>query len=106
MSTRNKSVKIRLTPAEKEQLLARCGEATLADYLRNLGLGQPESKPISGRKTTVDPLLLRQLAGIGNNINQIARAINTHSETRNLTELLTVFVAIESQLEEIKTQWS
>jgi hypothetical protein len=33
----------------------------------------------------VDPKLLRQLAGIGNNLNQIARLVNQHQHKQDST---------------------
>ncbi|WP_268916250.1 MobC family plasmid mobilization relaxosome protein, partial [Aeromonas caviae] len=37
---------------------------------------QPPSSARASTPPTIDPALLRQVAGIGNNLNQIARRIN------------------------------
>ena len=74
---RNKEIKIRLTDAEHRRLSElSCGKP-LAPWLRNLGLGEREfdfSEPAKA-----DPDLLRHLSAIGNNVNQIARAMNNQS---------------------------
>lgn len=98
MEKRTKEIKIRLTDQEHEQLLDRCENTYLAEWLRELGLGRCATK----RKKTpeVDPALLRQVAGIGNNLNQIARRLNqltglTPMQQTRLTVLLT---SLDSQL--------
>jgi hypothetical protein len=53
-----------------------------------------------------DPLLLRQLSAIGNNVNQIARLINTSwvtGERLQIVDVLTVLVLIEKHLDRIAT---
>ena len=53
-----------------------------------------------------DPLLLRQLSAIGNNINQIARTMHAAcitGEWLQTVEVLTVLVMIEKQLDRIAT---
>ena len=70
---RNKSIKIRVTNSEHEQLLMRANGNQLASWMRLVCLDQkvPRSFP------PVDPNLLFQIAQIGNNLNQIARKLNT-----------------------------
>ncbi|WP_139788775.1 plasmid mobilization relaxosome protein MobC, partial [Klebsiella variicola] len=43
---------------------------------RETCLGEKQTK--QSKVIEVDPKLLRQLAGIGNNLNQIARLVNQH----------------------------
>ena len=69
---RIKSIKIRVTDDELLALRERCGNASLAPWLRDLGLGVRKPR----RVPSVDPALLRQLAGAGNLLNQIARKLN------------------------------
>lgn len=66
---RKKEIKIRLTDAEFEELQSRRTK-NLAGWMRDLALG---SVPIR----QADPTLVRQVAKIGNNLNQIARYVNT-----------------------------
>ena len=72
---RTKEIKVRLTEAEHAQLLERSQKARLAEWMREYCLGAATKRPrVSPPK--VDPALLRQLAGIGNNLNQTARRLN------------------------------
>lgn len=49
-----------------------------AEHARITRLPTPQRRPKAlGRVSGVDPALLRQLAAIGSNVNQIARALNT-----------------------------
>jgi hypothetical protein len=71
---RTKFIKIRVNENELSEIKKRCTDKQLAKWIRNLCLGQ---KTKSNKKTpTADPALLRQLSGIGNNINQITRGLN------------------------------
>ena len=65
---------LRLTPAEKENLIAKAAEARLSvsQYL----LALSEQKKIYIAEGI--PELCRQLAKIGTNVNQIALVANTH----------------------------
>ena len=68
MDKRTKEIKIRLTENEHERLLARCDRAHLAEWLRSLGLGEHVLR--RRRVPDVDPALLRQVTGIGNNLKR------------------------------------
>ena len=72
---RIRSIKIRVSDAELERLREICPKAQLAEWMREqcLGVVQPQRRTPA---PTVDPALLRQLAGMGNNLNQIARHLN------------------------------
>ena len=77
MEKRTKEIKIRLTETEHQRLLDRCDRTHLAEWLRQLGLGEHTSR--KRRVPDVAPELLRQVSGIGNNLNQIARHLNQGS---------------------------
>lgn len=104
---RTKSIKIRVTDAEFEQLNANKGRAELARWLRELGL---ESG--AGRREIVHhqlpPEVVRNLAGIGANLNQIARILNTKvkagagSESLTNLDLMTQLVATERALNSVR----
>ena len=52
---------------------------------------------------TIDPALLRQLAGIGNNLNQIARKVNVAGMTPlERVQLLAALTAIGRELEGVR----
>lgn len=70
---RTREISIRVTSDELKSLHERCGEMTLAKYLRNLGLGAPAIKQ-------ADPDLVRALGRIGSNLNQMAKHANINKE--------------------------
>ena len=69
---RTLEVKIRLTETEWNELQQRKTKS-LAGWLRDLGLG---AAPIA----QADPELIRHVARIGSNLNQIARHANTQKQ--------------------------
>ncbi|MGL4602372.1 MAG: MobC family plasmid mobilization relaxosome protein [Plesiomonas sp.] len=101
MQKRIKEIKIRLTETEHQQLLDRCDRIHLADWLRSVGLGESKT---TRRKSlpTVDPLLLRKVSGIGNNLNQIARYLNQCGlSPQERVSLLAVLTSMDTQLTEL-----
>ena len=73
---REKVIKIRVSAEEFETLKFNSTKIQLAEWMREqcLGVVQPQRRTPA---PTVDPALLRQLAGMGNNLNQIARRVNS-----------------------------
>ncbi len=59
MEKRTKEIKIRLTETEHQRLLDRCDRTHLAEWLRQLGLGEHISR--KRRVPEVAPELLRQV---------------------------------------------
>lgn len=81
--------KVRLTVDEKIAwtIAADQSDKSLSDFIRMKVEGGHEKKIVA--KT--DPALLREIARIGNNLNQIARAVNTHKsdvEARQIAQAL------------------
>lgn len=98
---RTKEIKIRLTEQEYQALLDR-KKGELAVWIRTTCLDQdiPEPKKVK----TADPELLRQLAKIGGNLNQIAKATNTEQARGDIINLLRVtaeLATIREQLDEL-----
>lgn len=98
---RTKEIKIRLTEQEYQALLDR-KKGELAVWIRTTCLEQdiPEPKKVK----TADPELLRQLAKIGGNLNQIAKATNTEQARGDIINLLRVtaeLATIREQLDEL-----
>jgi hypothetical protein len=92
-SARNVSQKIWLSSAEAERVKAAAGDVPVATWLRDLALGQPSKprSPLMQRRALarlpqnaahVRPLALA-VARVGNNLNQIARAVNADLKERN-----------------------
>ncbi len=85
------------------QAMAKDEGMTLADFIRKR-VGQPVlHRPRPGPKRRpapiVDPDLIRQVARIGNNLNQIARKVNERSLTG--VEILVHLAAIERSIKEV-----
>lgn len=98
-------VHILLFPDERVvwQSMAQEAGMCLADFIRQR-MGQPvlqRSRPAPKRRSppVADPELIRQLAWLGNNLNQIARRVNE----RNISslEVLLRLTAIERDLKKI-----
>lgn len=103
---RTKEIKIRLTDAEHAQLLERSQKARLAEWMREYCLSAAAKRPrISPPK--VEPALLRQLAGIGNNLNQVARRLNELDvPSADQLAALVNLGGIERELAEIRKRYS
>ena len=76
---REKIIKIRVSPEELATLHMHCTRGELAAWMRDTCLNPGQTDLVEDLKgpSKVAPELLRQLAGIGNNLNQIARRVNT-----------------------------
>jgi hypothetical protein len=89
---RENIIKIRVTESEYNELVARCRKPRLAEWMREHCLGT--KVPRANAVPNVDPALLRQLAGMGNNLNQIARDI--HSQEWKPVDCIQVIAALTS----------
>ncbi len=86
-ATRSLIFKLRVTAAEKTRLLMLAKEVGLtpSDFARTRLIG---SKPLTHKATPERENLIRlqaELNRVGNNANQIARALNRRSDSDNLT---------------------
>lgn len=97
---REKVIKIRATESEYSELQKRNTKARLAEWMREYCLGAKPTR--SAQVPPVDPALLRQLAGIGNNINQIARSVNAKLTPIESVEVIARLTAIERGLNELR----
>ena len=89
---RTKEIKIRLTESEHKALLNRCTTPSLASWMRESCLNEKRTK--QSKVIEVDPKLLRQLAGIGNNLNQIARLVNQESKANSAIDRIAIITAL------------
>ena len=89
---RTKAIKIRLTDEEHERLKELQQGNELATWMRttclNIGAAQ---------QAKADPQILRELNKIGVNMNQIARAVNSHRAD---------YIAIQQALSQISDQFN
>lgn len=102
---RTHELTIRLAPDELESVRAAAvvAGATMADLARRRLLDAGADLALAGVKKPTrrrsypeaDPALLREIARIGNNVNQIARWCNTHQAGIARVELLAQLAALE-----------
>jgi hypothetical protein len=108
-NARNVSQKIWLSSDEAERVKASAGDVPVATWLRDLALGQ-SSKPRpplmrravkerSAQSAAVQPLALA-VARVGNNLNQIARAVNLDLKAGNAMNA----VLVATQLAQIRRE--
>lgn len=107
--SRDKWVHIKVSGSERESWnsLAEANRSTLADLIRQqLGAAALVHRdPVKKRRIKrVDPALIRELAKIGNNLNQIARWANTHKAEADAFAVLRALLSVERQLAEIPIQ--
>lgn len=97
MKKRNKRIEIAVTDDEYQQLQERKTKPRLAEWLRELALGQkPKRQPKS-----VDPALLFELNRIGVNLNQIARHCHQAPASMETVNIALALRHIEAQLREV-----
>ena len=102
---REKVIKVRVTPEELETLKWRSTKVKLAEWMREtcLNAGQADLVTQSKGPAPVDPALLRQLAGLGNNMNQVARKLNSGDwGPVDRVAVIAALSAIERELSELR----
>lgn len=98
---RTRFLGVRVTDAEYQQLLERCDGKQLAAWMRATCLDTRPAR--SSRLPSIDPALLRQLAGMGNNLNQIARKVNAGQWSGlERVQVLAALMAIDAGLERLR----
>lgn len=104
---RDKWVNVKVTEEEREswKALADSQGYSVADFFRLLfanAADEPSQLHKKQRRKTrkADPELLRELAKIGNNLNQIARWANTYKSDADAIQVVQALIAIERALPE------
>ena len=95
---------IRLTKSEHDQLKKLAGGKRLANFIRDKCL-LDTTELTTEIIIKSDPKLLQQLAMIGNNLNQIAKNLNSQTNAKNPIDLLNVSAQLQQlhdQLKQIK----
>ncbi|NMS01725.1 hypothetical protein HKB36_01585 [Vibrio parahaemolyticus] len=75
---REKTIKVRVTNSEFDAIEKRRGNYSMSNFMRNSALNiemkeQPDIK-------LADPALIKNIASVGNLLNQIARVANQHAQ--------------------------
>ena len=103
---RTETIKIRFTPDELLLLKQHQSGGKFAAWLRNVLLSLFNEGDMPSRKDVAqaDPTLLRQLAAIGNNLNQIARRLNSVQQLSGTDriEILRTLRVVESAVGELR----
>ena len=94
-------LRVRCTEDERADWLhkARAEERPLSDYARHVLSAEPMRR--RARPPKVDPVLLAAVARAGNNLNQIARALNVDRKAGRAIDLIavrTLLMALDRQL--------
>ena len=102
-------LRVRCTPEERAAWLceAHAQERSMSDYARHVLSGEPLRR--RARPPKVDPVLLAAVGRAGNNLNQIARAINIDRKAGRAIDLIairTLLMALARQLAEIVAEHS
>ncbi|UAN34353.1 MULTISPECIES: MobC family plasmid mobilization relaxosome protein [unclassified Enterobacter] len=98
---RTRFLGVRVTDAEYQKLLERCDGRQLAAWMRETCLDTRPAR--SWRLPSIDPVLLRQLAGMGNNLNQIARKINGGQWSgADRVQVVAALMSIDAGLERLR----
>ena len=101
---REKSYKVRMSLAEVETL-KEANVLNIAKFLRDSALNAVNKKEQKNFYSKVDRDFVLELSRIGNNINQIAKAINTDlakGEPFNAVRLFHLLIAINENLEALR----
>jgi hypothetical protein len=101
---RNKSIKIRLFESELAELNEKKTGNELARWMRETCLGKKTKR--RNPPVNVDPKLLRQLAAIGNNINQVARQCNNNLASSDALDVIIRLDAIEQVIKEVRDRYA
>lgn len=98
---RTRFLGIRVTDEEYAKLLERCEGRQLAAWMRQTCLDEKPSR--AGKLPSLSPALLRQLAGMGNNLNQIARKVNAGDRSsHDRVQIVAALMAIDDGLERLR----
>ena len=102
---RERVIKIRVTAEELVRLKGLSGDERLAEWMRSKCLGNDKA---AGRRRTpvpkADPALLRQIAGIGNNLNQLARWANRDKSKVEALAVIARLIDIDREVAALRLQ--
>lgn len=95
-------IQLRCRSSEKSrwQDLAQSDGQSLSDWIRSQLDGSSANRR-RRRRIDVDPALIRQLAGISNNLNQLARWANTRRSAADAADVITHLIALDRSVKEL-----
>ena len=80
--------------------IEKSGITPVSEWIRSFAAGIVAEEKRKVPK--VDPAFLRQIAGIGNNLNQIARVVNTKKNAVEKAWLLSQLASVEDALRDLR----
>ncbi len=91
---REKTIKVRVTNSEFDAIDKKRGNYSMSNFMRNSALNiemqeQPDIK-------LADPALIKNIASVGNLLNQIARVANLHAKAGYPIEVARLNIQIKS----------
>ena len=90
-----------VTEDEHRQLIERCDGKQLAAWMRQRCLDERPAR--RQRLPSIDPALLRQLAGLGNNLNQVARKVNAGQfSPAERVQIVATLMSIDAGIERLR----
>ncbi|EPP5678955.1 plasmid mobilization protein [Vibrio cholerae] len=91
---RQKTIKVRVTQSEFDEIEKKKGVYSTSNFMRNMALNNELAEQQNIK--LVDPNLIRNIASIGNLLNQIARVANIHAKAGYPIELAKLNIQIKS----------
>ena len=99
---RTVNLTIRLSPSEKEEFFEKAARSGLTvSQLLRLAVTRTNTWTVSDQASIQEQI--RQIARIGNNLNQIAKWANTYKSTAEALEVIEALYFIEEALKQIPT---
>ena len=96
-------IKIRVSANEKAAFLEKCADTGMSQAeLIRLSLTKPRT--FTAPNLALERERIREIRRVGQNINQIARKINSHASGVDRVELLAHLVSFEKVLSSLKTR--
>ncbi len=94
---RSAEIHLRVSPAERAEWRAKAAEAgvPLSDLLRQ---AMARTRTWTAASAAIERERTRQVARIGNNLNQLARWANTHASEVEAVEVVAQLVSVERSL--------
>nr|CRY96120.1 hypothetical protein [uncultured prokaryote] len=94
-------IEIRIVDEAKEAWEGKAADAglSLSDLIRHAVEG---TEPMKRNRVDVDPVLLRQLAQIGNNLNQLARWANRDKRKVEALAVIARLIEIDRELSDLR----
>ena len=103
-NNKNRHLQIRLTEEELALIKQRAGDLSMSEFVRHVALNQKLEQPKAKKIVHVaDPELVRNIAWIGNNINQIAKHLNLGNEVDDdiLIALTQIQISLDLELQRV-----